>query len=483
MGETARQQVVFLRSYLGREIARKWAYILISVALLIILSILSPPQGLNTAGLRAIGVLAMAVMLWVTEVLSPVVTGLLIMVLLPLLKVIDFSQSLLGFADSSIWLLIGVFILSAAMVKTGFDRRLAFSLIRLARADARRTIYMVIVTMMILTFIIPTSAGRSALMVPICLGIANAMALKPGSNVAKAMFIAVPYISLVFSSSLMTGALSMVYAVGLFQKVAGYSWNYLSWFVVMFPGALIVSLLVGPILLKIFPPEIKTLHEGASYIEGELKKLGQPSKDEIKIALLFFLMLLLWVTNFLHHLPVALLSLAVAVLVFLPGIELITWKEAAQKIDWGTVVLFGSSLALAGALKESGAVDWLARIAFGWAKGFGPATMATFVLVITALVRFGFNSVLASTTTMLPVVMAAAATLGINPVWLGMITIIGSDLCLCMPTQSPTNLATYATGYYSIGDMFKAGIWVSLALVIVTVALAMFYWPLVGLTP
>ncbi|KYH31293.1 sodium-dependent dicarboxylate transporter SdcS [Moorella mulderi DSM 14980] len=441
------------------------------------------PAGLTLAGLRSLAVLLLAVTLWITEIVHPAVTAMMIVVILSLAKIITFEKALAGFADTSIALLVSIYILSAAMIKSGFDRRLAFFLLRLSKGNINLNLLMVALTMIVFTFLIPTSAGRAALMVPICTGIANAMELKPGSNIGRAMFLIVPFTSLIFSSSLLTGSLSMIYAVSLFQRVAGYSWNYLSWMAMMVPGSLITVLLVWLMLLRVFPPEIKELNKGLQYIQEQLARMGPMTMAEKKVALLFIGMLLLWVTNFLHHLPTALVSLLAATLTFFPGFNLQSWKEAMVKVDWGTVILFGGSLSLASGLKETGAMDWLAAVAFGNLRTGNVALLGLMVLGICIVIRLGFNSVLGASTVILPMVMATAANLGIEPVWLGMIGVVGCELCMFLPTQSPTLLATYGTGFYSTRDTLKAGSLATLLLVGVTLVMASFYWPLLGLKP
>ena len=49
-------------------------------------------------------------------------------------------------------------------------------------------------------------------------------------------------------------------------------------------------------------------------------------------------------------------------LLFLPGIGVMTWKEAQPRIPWGTVVLFGVGISLGTALLQTKAATWLANL-------------------------------------------------------------------------------------------------------------------------
>ena len=55
-------------------------------------------------------------------------------------------------------------------------------------------------------------------------------------------------------------------------------------------------------------------------------------------------------------------TIAAVALMFLPGIGIMTWKEAQPKIPWGTIVLFGIGISLGTALLQTKGAVWLADI-------------------------------------------------------------------------------------------------------------------------
>lgn len=427
-------------------------------------------------------ILFIAVFLWITEKIHPAVTGLLIIVLLPLFNVVDFSQAVSGFVDSSVWLLIGVFILSAAMNETGLDKRLAYSLVIRGQDNAKKLVFSSVTTVIFLAFILPSSTGRTALLVPILSGIIRTMSLEK-SNLAKVLMLGTTYSSHTISTSLVTGSLATVYISSLLGKTLKYSFTYLGWFVLMFPPALLTSLLVAPILMKIFPIENISLREGMKVVEAELLKMGKITRQEIKLIVLFCLMFMLWVTNSITHIPLGLSSLTVSVLVFMPGIALIEWHDAVKKVDWGSIIIFGASLGLAAALQETGTVDWLAGMAFGIINKLPIQLIAVSVYIFFMLIRFGFGSVLGFVTVMIPVAIATATVNEISPIWLTMVALLGSNLCFFLPSQSPTNLPAYSTGFFKTNDMLKAGMAISVMYIIMSTLTANLFWPLLGMTP
>lgn len=103
------------------------------------------------------------------------------------------------------------------------------------------------------------------------------------------------------------------------------------------------------------------------------------------------------------------------------------------------------------------------------------------MLVIAAL-RLGFPNTIAMIATVLPATIVVATTLGINPVWLGMLAVHSSQI-LIVPVQSPTSMTMYSAGYFTIGEMLRSGIVVAALLIAVTLLFAQFYWPLAGVPP
>jgi sodium-dependent dicarboxylate transporter 2/3/5 len=427
-------------------------------------------------------ILAIAIFLWVTELVPPAVTGLLIVVLLPFFNVVDFTQAVSGFVDGSVWLLLGVYILSEAMNKTGLDKRIAYSLVIRGKASAKSLVYMSVVAMIILAFILPSATGRTAFLIPILAGVIRTMSLEK-SNFAIVLMLSVTCTAHTIGTSLLTSSLSTVYTSSLLEKTIHYTFSYLEWFLVMFPPALCTSLLVAPVLMRIFPLEKISLHDGMKMVEEELAKLGRLTRNELKLIILFAVMFILWVTNSLTHIPLGLSALTVGVFVFMPGIALLEWHEAAPKIDWGSLLIFGSSIGLALALQQTGTVDWLAGLAFGVTNKLPVHFMATAIYLCFMIIRFGFGSVLGFVTVVIPVAIATANTNDLSPVWLTLVALVGSNLCFFLPSQSPTNLPAYSTGFVTTKDMLKGGLAVSIMFIIMSTLTANFYWPFLGIMP
>ena len=86
-----------------------------------------------------------------------------------------------------------------------------------------------------------------------------------------------------------------------------------------------------------------------------------------------------------------------------------------------------------------------------------------------------FSSATVTGIIIVPLLIALANTLDLNPILLAIPADMTSSLAFILVTSTPTNVIPYARGYFSIGDMAKAGLCMTLfSSAAVTVSIAIF---------
>jgi sodium-dependent dicarboxylate transporter 2/3/5 len=81
----------------------------------------------------------------------------------------------------------------------------------------------------------------------------------------------------------------------------------------------------------------------------------------------------------------------------------------------------------------------------------------------------------------LPIGFSIGEALGINPIAIVFIVAIPSGLAFTLPIATPPNAIAYSSGYYEISDVIKPGLMLNILSWIVFIALALIYWPRIGL--
>jgi solute carrier family 13 (sodium-dependent dicarboxylate transporter), member 2/3/5 len=459
------------------KLDRKEIGIMVALVILMVGLILPYLFDLDASETRAIAILLFATFLWSTESIDPSIVSLAIIVFIPLFGVLPYDRTMQQMGNVIIWRLMGIFIFTAAVNKSGIDRRLALKILKLAKGNVRLFFFLFIIMNAAFTFLIPNNMAKAMIILTMVNGLLNAYEIKRGSNIGKSIFTTLALLSLITSTSVIVGSTSTMYTATLFRELTHFEFTYLSWLITNLPISFLTALSMYFISLRIFPPEIEVFPGGTAIISDEIQKLGPLTTSEKKITVIFSILLFLWITDFADFFSA---ELFVALIIVLPRIGLLTWKEAVSQVNWGILLLFGAGLTLAEALRETNVITDITQVILASVNDLPPLALAATIFCITVLLRIGMSNMLGLIATFMPVVINLGQSVGINPVWIGLITLFASSVTF-LPAQSPPGLITYAYGFYSSSDLIKSGMGLALVMFVLTLFSAFFYWPYVGI--
>ena len=107
---------------------------------------------------------------------------------------------------------------------------------------------------------------------------------------------------------------------------------------------------------------------------------------------------------------------------------------------------------------ETGAARWLALILMGRMGDVLPLLRPFLIVLGVAALHLLFSSNTVTSTIIMPILIALALSLDMDPWTLAGPAAFTSSLAFILVTESPTNVIPYSAGYFSIRDMAKAGI-------------------------
>lgn len=432
-------------------------------------------------GWIALAVIVCAIVLWFTEIVPPPVTAMAVVAALPLFHVLTFDEAAAGLGQEIIWLIVSMLIMGVAVEETALAKRMAFGMLAMTKGNMKVTILVVIIAAFFLTFFVPNGMGRLGVLLPISIGLVEFLQEQAGENIKKSIMLAVTFVPYVSTVSLLSGASGSIYAAGLFDTMLGFKWSYLHWMAVMLPGSMFILFCLWIVLLRLFPLRQTVVEASWQYFEQAKQELGPISAAEIKLLVLYAVLILLWITKDLHGIPIAMSAVIVSILLFIPGIRLLEWKSAMYKVDWGVPILFAAGFAIANGLEKGGVMYAVSGLATRFFEGKSPFWLTITLMLVFTVIRIGFTHFTAMIASVLPIALTFAKGSPYNPVWVGMICVVASSLAYLFPAQSISNMTTYSLGYYSSRDMLFAGSMLTVIVIVVTMLAAFYYWPLVGL--
>ena len=153
--------------------------------------------------------------------------------------------------------------------------------------------------------------------------------------------------------------------------------------------------------------------------------------------------------------PPAVAGLLAAGAIILSGIMSV--QQSYRAIDWTTVILVGAMMPLSTAMVQTGAAKLMAQHLVSLVGDAGPVALLAGLFVLTAIM----GQLISNTATALiviPIGVAAAATMGVSPRPVLMSTAVAAAAAFLTPIATPTNLMVMGPGGYAFGDYWKLGL-------------------------
>ena len=452
------------------------------LAVVIPLALWFAPMQLEPRVQHALAVTSFMIVAWITEAMDHAITGLVGCYLYWALGIVRIDVAFSGFADDTPWFLFGAVMFGGMAMKSGLARRLAYLVMLRIGSTYSRLLLGIIVSDFLLTFLVPSGIARVVIMAAVALGLMEVFGLGPGSNVGRGMFLVLTYTAGLFDKMVIAGAASIT-ARGWIEKAGNVEVLYSRWFLAYFPLTIITILVAWRLTLWFYPPEKPALPGGSGHLQEELQRMGRWSAAEKKAAFLLLAAVILWLTDFMHHISPAMIGLGVGLAAVLPRIGVLN-AEDLKRLNYLPVFFVAAAVSMGKVLIATKSLDVVTGVLFTWLEPLvRNAFSSTLVLYWTAFV---YHIFLASEISMLgtsvPPLMKFALAHGLNPLTVGMIWTFAAGGKLFV-YQSGVMIVGYSYGCFSGRDVLRIGICLSVVESILLLFLAPYYWPLVGIGP
>lgn len=475
------------------------AFVLAFVALIAVL--LVPIPGLDATGQIALAMLAFAVIMWVSEAVSYPVSAVMIVGLISILLTFApdpenpgqmvgsktaLSTAMTGFSSSAVALVAAALALATAMQATGLHRRLALYILKISGEKVSNIVIGAIVISIVLAFFVPSATARAGAVVPILIGMVAAFGLPTDSKLGALLVITATQAVSIWNVGIKTAAAQNLVAIGFIEDQMGQSVSWGQWLMWAAPWSILMSIALYFIMRWAIKAETDSITGGKELVEKQISEMGPMTGAEKRLTAIAVALLLFWATeDVLHPISSAVITIVAVGIMLMPGIGVMTWKYAQEKINWGTLVVFAAGISLGTFLLNTGAATWLSEVTFGALGLAGMPMLATIAIVslFNIIIHLGFASATSLASALIPVFIALAATLDAPNGGLGFVIIQQFVICFgfLLPVSAPQNMLAYGTGAFTPQQFLRTGIPLTVVGYLLILLLSATYWNWIGL--
>jgi len=433
-------------------------------------------QSLPFAAAITAGITVWVGLWWIFEPIPIPATSLIPFAAFPLAGVLPNKVIAQSYGHWLILLLMGGFILSTAMEKSGVHRRVALGMINLVGGTSpKRLILGVMLATALLSGWISNTA-TTLMMLPVALALCLEL---PSAKSVKALLLGLAYSASIGGIATPIGTPPNVVLMGIYQESTGREIAFLDWMMLGFPISIVLLLVAWWFLTRKIEKS-----DSSSVTLPQLEKI---SIYEFRVLVVFVLTALAWITRAqplggwsglleLKTVGDDTVALAAAALMFVipngAGGKLLDW-ETAVKIPWGLLILFGGGIAIAKAFGASGLSQAIGESLAGVTTLPLVLMIASICLAVTFLTEMTSNT--ATTTLLMPILAATALAADMEPLLLMVPAALSASCAFMLPVATAPNAIVFGTKKISTQEMARTGFTLNLIGVAVITAGCMIF--------
>lgn len=472
------------------ERARQTLGFFLAPAVAIVFALL--PTAMDPTQQLLAAILLGVIILWICEPVPIPVGGLIGVAAVVILGVAPAADVLRPFGSTTIFTFIGAFILAQAMLKHGIAQRLAFAVLSIpgvAKSTYRIIIAFGVITCLLSAFV--SNTATVAMLMPTALGILAVIAqLMQDRGIVKADFDplrlrvgAALMLMLAYGASvggLLTpvGSPPNLIGRGLIEEATGERISFAQWAATAAPLCLAMFVVLALVMFLLNKPEIRNISGVDEFIREQKAAHGKMKRAEVNTLVAFGFTVTLWLlpavaSLFLgtdsdlyifldDRLDEGIVAVLGASLLFILPTDwkkrqaTLTWSDAA-KIDWGTIILFGTGIIFGSLLAATGLAETIGTTA-SQSLGITNVVTITAFSVILAILISETTSNTASAAVVVPIVIPLCMAMDVDPFVPALAATFAASFGFMLPVSTPQNAIVYGSGTVPITRMIRTGL-------------------------
>lgn len=435
------------------------------------------PVGTGPKVLPALALTVFTVSLWATGSVPEHRAAVAFFILALGFDIAPASVIFSGFRSSAFWLVFGGVIIGVAADRTGLGRVMAHGFVRRLSGSYVQLIAGIVIGAVALAFLIPAAIARLIILMPIVLGLADSLGLKPGSKGRIGMVLATTLGSFYIPMTILPANLPNMVLAGVADSLFDIKMTYGTYLLMHFPitGAIKACLMVA-IISVMFRDKIQT---GGS-LDEDPPRLGS---DGRRMAVIVAITLTAWITDFMHGISPGWVAIAAALVCVLPRVGVIGPADFKKNTSFQTLLFVVAVLALGTVVANSGAgaliADWILA-----ATRFSPNDIFYDYAVFSGMsILFGMFATLPGAIAVLAPFAGEVAQASGVPLFTVLMMLVNGFSTVFFPYQSAPIMIGIRLGGVTMKDALFVTVTLSLMTITMLLPLNYFWWRWLGYFP
>jgi di/tricarboxylate transporter len=376
-----------------------------------------------------------------------------------------------------IGLLIGAFVIAAALARSGLAERMV--MVAIGRVQSVTRLFHGLTFVILATaFVVPSTTGRAALFLPVFLALATSLC---DARIVRALALLFPSIILLSACAALTGAGAHLVAAEFIAQSGGPTLDYARWAMLGLPFAAASSFAATSAILWLFLD--RDTRRAAPALPAALQRPLDRCQRAVVVIVAATVIALFGATAL--GIDPAFIALAAAALLVIGPFRTLSPVDALKAIEWKLLAFLVATMLMGDALIGSGAAraiaaDLVANI--GREALASPVIVAAVVAAIALLAHLVVTSRTARVVVLIPVLALPLAGFGYDSSALILLVAVGTGFCQTLPVSAKA-VALYAAlkqPTYSPKDLAVLSCALLPIHLVLLVVFALVVWPLLG---
>jgi len=442
----------------------------VAIVLLLAPGFMPQPSVSKAAGLSII-----TIALFATGRIPEYLTALLFFLVAMLFNIVPAEVVFSGFQSTAFWLVFGGLVMGVAITVTGLGERIAGHLASHFEGSYTKLIAGMVMACIAFAFIMPSAMGRIMLLIPITLALADHFGFTAGTNGRVGLVLATTLGSFIPAFSILPANVPNLVFAGMAESQYGVTQLFGEYLWLHFPIlGFLKALLIIAIIIRLYPdnPQVDS--------GNTIEKSPPMTKDEKILAVMLGTLLLLWLTDFIHHISPAWIAMGGAIVLLHPWVGIVSTKLFNSKVNYGSLFFVAGVIGLGGLINHSG----LGSLVGGSLIAFLPLGTETpfinFISITTATTLTGILTTLPGVPAVITPLAAEISQVTNMPIQSVLMMQVVGFSTMIFPYQAPPVIVAMQLSGEKLQHTLKPVMLVACTSFIILIPLDYLWWHITG---